>query len=74
MAWVGARVSSLDPVPGVGTWRVVDHDGCPGNGRLKAMTGDDRAPLCPVCGADVTWQLARLAPSASDHLGAGRLP
>jgi hypothetical protein len=75
MAWVGARVRSLDPVPGVGTWKIVDHEGCPGDGRLNAMTRDDPAPLCPVCGAHVTWELAHLAPSvASDRLRAGRLP
>jgi hypothetical protein len=74
MAWVGARVRSLDPVPGVGTWKIVDHEGCPGDGRLNAMTRDDPAPLCPVCGAHVTWELAHLAPSvSSDHLE-GRAP
>jgi hypothetical protein len=74
-AWVGTRVRSLDLVPGVGTWKIVDHEGCPGDGRLKAMTRDDPAPLCPVCGAEVTWELAHLAPSvAADHAKAGRLP
>lgn len=60
---VGTTVTSLEPVPGVGTWEVVDHGGCAGSGRLKALTTGDPAPLCPVCDQKVTLRLARLAPA-----------
>ena len=72
---VGTTVRSLEQVPRVGTWEIVDHGPCPGNGRLKALTRDEAAPLCPACSAKVRWQLTHIAPTvASDHLGAGRLP
>ena len=75
ITWVGAVVHSLEPVPGVGTWEVVAHDGCPGNGRLAALTPGEPAPLCVSCNGKVRWRLAHLAPSvAADHLRAGRLP
>ena len=72
---VGTTVKSLERVPRVGTWEIVDHGTCPGNGRLKALTRDETAPLCPTCSAEVRWQLTHIAPTvASDHLGAGPLP
>lgn len=73
--WVGDRVASLDRVPGVGTWEVLEHGGCAGIGLLKALTPGDPAPLCPVCDQEVAWQLSHLAPSvAADHRGVGKLP
>jgi hypothetical protein len=75
IAWVGTRVRSGDTIPGAGTWEIVDHDGCGGHGRLRAMTGGAPVPRCPVCGASVEWQLSHLAPTvAADHRGVGRLP
>jgi hypothetical protein len=75
IAWVGTTVRSLAPVPGVGTWELVDHASCPGNGRLMALTPGEPAPLCPVCDREVSWQLSHLAPSvAADHRNAGKLP
>jgi hypothetical protein len=75
MPVVGTRVQSLEEVPVVGTWEVVDHERCAGNGRLKALTRGETAPLCEICGDRVTWQLSHLAPSvAADHLGVGHLP
>ena len=72
---VGTAVKSLEQVPRVGTWEIVDHGSCPGNGRLKALTRDETAPLCPACSAKVYWRLTHIAPTvASDHLGAGPLP
>ena len=74
-AWVGTTIPSLEPVPGVGTWEVVGHDGCEGNGRLKALTPAEPAPLCATCNGEVTWQLAHLAPAvAIDRSRAGRRP
>lgn len=73
--WVGTVVRSLQPVPGVGTWEVVDHAGCPGEGRLAALTPGEPAPLCVSCNGEVRWQLTHLAPSvAADHVRAGPLP
>jgi hypothetical protein len=75
IAWVGTRVSSNDTSPGAGTWELVDHDGCEGYGMLRALTRGDIAPLCPVCAAEVRWQLTHLAPNvAADHHDVGRLP
>ena len=72
-AGVGTTIASLEPVPGVGTWQVVDHEGCEGNGRLKALTPGEPAPLCADCDREVTWRLSLPAPSvAPDHGGAGR--
>jgi hypothetical protein len=75
IAWVGARVTSRERVPGAGTWEVVDHEGCVGHGALRALAGGSEAPACPSCGRDVRWHLSHMAPSvAADHRGAGRLP
>ena len=75
MPAVGTRVMSLQQAPAVGTWEVVDHERCAGNGRLKALTRGETAPLCEICGDKVAWQLSHLAPSvAADHIGAGQLP
>ncbi len=73
--WAGTRVTTGHEVPGAGTWEVMDHDGCPGDGALRALAAHTPAPGCPVCGAAVPWQLSHLAPSvAADHRGVGRLP
>lgn len=75
IAWVGTQVSSHDRAPGAGTWEVVDHEVCEGHGMMRALTRHEIAPLCPVCGAKVQWQLTHLAPNvAADHRGVGRLP
>ena len=75
MPAVGTRVMSLQPAPALGTWEMVDHQRCSGNGRLKALTRGETAPLCDICGDRVPWQLSHLAPSvASDHDGVGQLP
>lgn len=75
ITWPGHRVATGQPIPGAGTWEVVDHAGCEGHGRLKAMGPDHRAPRCPVCQNAVTWQLTHLAAAvAADHYGVGRLP
>lgn len=72
---VGTVVPSLQPVPGVGTWEVVDHEACPGDGRLAALTPGEPAPLCVACNGEVRWRLTDLAPSvAADHVRAGPLP
>ena len=75
IAWVGTTIPSLQPVPGVGTWEVIGHDGCDGNGRLKALTPGEPAPLCSTCDGEVTWRLSHLAPSvATDHSRGPRRP
>ncbi len=75
IAWVGTEVSSHDTAPGAGTWELVDHEDCEGDGMLRALTRGDVAPLCPVCSAEVRWRLTHLAPNvAADHRGVGRLP
>ena len=72
---VGTKVMSHDAAPGAGTWEIIDHPGCDAVGMLRALTGGETAPLCPVCGGDVRWQLTHLAPNvAADHRGAGHLP
>ena len=73
--WTGAKVRSHQRVPGIGTWEIIDHHGCDGDGTLQALARGATAPLCPVCGGAVRWQLTHLAPSvAADHKGVGRLP
>ncbi|MBN2624733.1 MAG: hypothetical protein JXA83_15250 [Acidimicrobiales bacterium] len=75
IAWVGTRILSRTQVRGAGTWEIVGHAGCEGDGTLLALSSRDVAPLCPRCGAVVQWQLSHLAPSvAADHRGVGRLP
>ncbi len=75
MPAVGTRVLSLQQAPAVGTWEVVDHERCAANGRLKALTPGETAPLCEICGDRVFWQLSHLAPSvAGDDYGIGHLP
>lgn len=72
---VGTRVAASSPFPRAGTWEIVDHADCVGNGRLEAYAPGATAPPCPVCGARVAWQLTHLAASvAADHHGAGHLP
>jgi hypothetical protein len=71
----GERRQSGETVPRAGTWEIVDHDGCAGNGTLQALAADATAPRCPVCDRPVTWQLTHLAPSAAaDHKGVTPLP
>lgn len=71
----GTQVTSGAPAPGFGTWEIVDHDGCDGNGLLQSAGRGDRLPPCPACDATVVWQLTHRAPSvAGDHKGVGRLP
>jgi hypothetical protein len=73
--WTGTRVETGETVPGIGTWEVVDHDGCPGDGALRELGRGDEAPPCPVCATPITWQLSHLATSvAADHRGVGHLP
>jgi hypothetical protein len=75
IAWTGTRARTGDPAPGFGTWEVVEHEDCPGHGALKEVGRGDPLPGCPVCGADVGWQLTHLAPNvAADHRGVGHLP
>lgn len=75
LPWPGRRVPTGEMIPGPGTWEVVDHEPCPGDGRLLALAAGQAAPTCLHCGRDVTWQLTHLASSvAADHRGAERLP
>jgi hypothetical protein len=75
ISWVGQRTSSGDPVPGAGTWEVVDHRDCAGRGVLRNLVPGDLAPPCELCAQPVTWQLSHLASSvAADHKGVGHLP
>jgi hypothetical protein len=65
---IGTTVRSLEPVPRVGTWEIVDHGTCAGNARRRALTPRETAPLCPACDAEVRWQLTHVAPTvAADH-------
>jgi len=48
MPALGTRVMSLQPAPAVGTWEAVEHERCAGNGRLKALTRGEAAPLCEI--------------------------
>lgn len=75
IAWVGSTAVSRERIPGAGTWEIVDHGTCAGQGTLRALSGSDQAPPCPQCGAKVTWQLTHLSPTvAADHRGAEPLP
>lgn len=74
---VGTRRRTGEDVPRAGTWEIVDHDDCPGDGHgtLQALAPSAPAPTCPACDREVAWQLTHLAPTvAADHRGAGRLP
>ena len=72
---VGTRISTGTRTPRAGTWEIVDHADCPGNGTLRELARRTVAPRCPTCQAEVTWQLTHLAPSvAADHRDVGRLP
>lgn len=71
----GERRRSGETLPRAGTWEILDHDGCAGNGQLRAFGAEATAPLCAVCDGPVTWQLTHLAPSVSaDHKDVGPLP
>jgi hypothetical protein len=73
--WTGTKVMAGDAIPGAGSWEIVEHAGCDGNGTLCALARGARTPLCPRCGAAVQWQLTHLAPTvAADHKGIGHLP
>jgi hypothetical protein len=75
LTWVGERVATGDPVPGAGSWEVVDHEGCPGHGRLRNLSPGELAPQCELCARPVVWQLSHLASSVTaDHQGVGHLP
>jgi hypothetical protein len=72
---VGTRIATGAHVPRAGTWEIIDHGACPGDGTLRAFAPNAVAPRCPTCRAEVTWQLSHLAPSvAADHRDVGRLP
>jgi hypothetical protein len=72
---VGTRIATGDRAPRAGTWEIVAHDDCPGNGTLRELAPRTLAPRCPTCQAEVTWQLSHLAPSvAANHRDVGRLP
>ena len=71
----GEQRRSGESLPRAGTWEIVDHSGCAGDGQLRAFGAEATAPLCPVCDGPVTWQLTHLAPSAAaDHKDVGPLP
>jgi hypothetical protein len=71
----GERRRSGEAFPRAGTWEILDHPGCAGDGQLRAFGADAAVPRCPVCDGPVTWQLTHLAPSVSaDHQDVGRLP
>jgi hypothetical protein len=75
LPWPGTRAATGTPAPGLGTWEIIDHDGCAGRGHLRELGRGDPVPGCPVCGAWVNWQLSHLSTSvAADHRGAGPLP
>jgi hypothetical protein len=68
---IGTTVRSLEPVPRVGTWEIVDHGTCAGNARRRALTRGETAPLCPACDAKVRWELTHVAPTVgADQPGA----
>jgi hypothetical protein len=72
---VGTTIRSLERVPRVGTWEIVDHGTCAGNARRRALTRADTAPLCPMCDAEVRWQLTQVAPTvAADDPGVDPRP
>lgn len=68
IALVGTTTRSLRPVPRMGTWEIVGHAPCTGDGHRKALTPGEPAPLCPACAIEVTWQLTHLAPTAAGDL------
>jgi hypothetical protein len=75
MAWVGTTLTTGEGIPGAGTWEIVDHPGCRGQGTLRSLAPGSPAPLCPVCDRPVVWQLTHLASTvAADHHGVGHLP
>jgi hypothetical protein len=75
LAWPGTRVRTGETIPGPGTWEIIEHPGCSGDGTLRALSKSRRAPRCGDCGQDVVWQLTHLAASvAADHQGVGPLP
>jgi hypothetical protein len=72
---VGTRIATGARFPRAGTWEIVDHGACPGDGTLREFAADAVAPGCATCRTEVTWQLSHLAPSvAADHRDVGRLP
>jgi hypothetical protein len=72
---VGSRIATGTHVPRAGTWEIVEHSDCPGDGTLREFAPSAVAPRCPTCRAEITWQLSHLAPSvAADHRDVGRLP
>lgn len=75
LPWTGRRVDSGERILGPGTWEIVDHVDCDGEGCLKAFSRGETAPVCPRCGRAVVWQLSHLAASvAADHRDSGALP
>ena len=72
---VGTRLAAGAHLPRAGTWEIVGHGDCPGDGTLREFAANVVAPRCPTCQTDVTWQLSHLAPSvAADHRDVGPLP
>lgn len=72
---VGTRLATGGRLPRAGTWEIVGHHDCPGNGTLREFAAGAVAPSCPICRAEASWQLSHLAPSvAADHRDVGRLP
>jgi hypothetical protein len=75
LAWPGTRVRTGEMIPGPGTWEILEHRGCAGEGTLRPLSKNRRAPRCGTCGQEVVWQLTHLASSvAADHRGVGQLP
>ena len=75
LPWPGTRVRTGEMITGPGTWEVIEHAACGGDGELRPLSKGQRAPRCGTCGKDVTWQLTHLASSvAADHRGVGPLP
>jgi hypothetical protein len=72
---VGTHIGTGELSPRAGTWEIVEHPDCEGDGSLRGLAPRENAPRCPACRAEVTWQLTHLAPSvAADHRDVGRLP
>ena len=75
IAWPGAQAITGGSFAGAGTWEIIEHTGCDGEGLLRAFGRNETVPACPECGQPVTWQLSHLAPSvAADHRDVGQLP